>query len=68
MTDLPIKDYMDRHGVSQTALAKQLGLKTQSAISQMLRSDRQIYIRQTPLGVTAYEVKAVGTPRSLASA
>ena len=55
-----IDQYMLRKKLTQKALAELLGFKTQSAISQMLMADREIYIRNKDGGgIEAFEIKII---------
>lgn len=63
MNEITLKMYVDTHG--QTETAKRLGL-TQGAVWQMLKSSRQIQIRESDDGSVswAYERKPIGRFRA----
>ena len=58
-----LKEYMATNSIGQVEIAKRLNLKTQSAVSQMLASNRDIFIIETSDGLLAYEVKQIGGNR-----
>lgn len=58
MKDIPLTEYVELHGQGETA--RRLGI-TQGAVWQMLRANRQIYVKEA-LTVEAYEVKPIGRP------
>ncbi|MEC8917144.1 MAG: Cro/CI family transcriptional regulator [Pseudomonadota bacterium] len=66
MKDVPLSDYLE--GRTQDLVAKEIGI-TQSGLSQILRSDRLIFVRVDAEGkaVSAYEHRPVGCrPRAAA--
>lgn len=65
MKDVPLSDFLGAKSshAKQKALAAALGI-TQSAISQMASSDRQVFVRVADDQVVgAYEIKAVPSGR-----
>ncbi|MFP2768069.1 Cro/CI family transcriptional regulator [Oceanisphaera sp. KMM 10153] len=62
MTELPLKEFVS--GLTQEAAAKKIGV-TQSGLSQMLRSDRRIFVHideKTGEFIEAFEVRPIGSP------
>lgn len=59
MRDIPLREYAA--GKKQIGVAGELGI-TQSGMSQMLRSDRKIYVRLDDQGRVqwAYEIRPIG--------
>lgn len=59
MADIPLRKFTEDK--TQAEAAKLIGV-TQSALSQMLRSDRQIFVRVGKRGrvLGAYEIRPVG--------
>lgn len=62
MADIPLREFAKDK--TQAAAAKKIGV-TQSALSQMLRSDRQIFVRTDSRGrvLGAYEIRPIGSKK-----
>ena len=58
-TRIPLADYLDRPGMTQSKLGALVGLK-QASISEMLTSGRQVFVIEMPDGPHLYEIKALG--------
>jgi len=59
--DIHSSDFAKTHG--QKFTAETLGI-TVGAVSQMVNSHRQIFIKPTPAGYEAYETKVIGRKRA----
>ncbi len=57
MVEIPLLKFVETHGQARTA--EMLGV-TQSAVSQMIKSKRQIIVQQHDGSVSAYERKPIG--------
>ena len=58
---VPITTYMKDNGLTQDEMRKLLHFNTQSAVSQLLRSDRDVFITEKAKGeIEAFEIKKLG--------
>jgi len=62
MADIPLREFVQDK--TQAEAAKKIGV-TQSALSQMLRSDRKIFVRVDARGRvrSAYEIRPIGSKK-----
>ncbi|TFH85236.1 helix-turn-helix domain-containing protein [Billgrantia azerbaijanica] len=60
MNDIPLREYAQNK--TQDEVARQIGV-TQSGLSQMLRSNRRIFVRVDKDGevIEVYEIRSIGS-------
>ena len=64
MREIPLREYMK--GKKQSAVAEAIGI-TQGGISQILRSGRHVFVRESAKGEVAYvfEIRGIGSYKNL---
>lgn len=64
MNEIPLSEYVEKHGQTQTAIG--LGV-SQGAVWQMLQNERCIFVVESESGhISAYERKPIGKQRPAA--